>query len=194
MKSRIAAVALCIWAPVTIVITSLLMVNHTIAMPMPSDLERVEHGLVDWLGRGNAVVHVLYANCSCTDSLVQHLVERGPTLAEREVVVFVGTPLPIHERLAEVGFEWHQWTQQELTERTGVEAAPLLIVRHRNRMDYVGGYFRYPSATRPLDVSIIAEAIAGEPPKPLPIFGCAVSPSLRAAVDPLGLQGPATDL
>ncbi len=194
MKSKIAAVVLLIWAPTTIVITSLLMVNHTIAMPMPSDLQQVEHGLVDWLGRGDAVVHILYANCSCTDRLVDHLVERGPTLAEREVVLFVGTPRPTHERLAEVGFEWHQWSQHELTERIGVEAAPLLVVRQSNRMDYVGGYFRFPAATRPLDVSIIANTTDGEPPKPLPIFGCAVSPRLRAAVDPLGLQGPATDL
>ncbi len=194
MKSKIAAVALCIWAPVTITITSLLMVNHTIAMPLPSDLQRVEHGMMEWLGRGDAVVHILYANCSCTDSLVEHLVARGPTLVEREVVVFVGTPRPRHERLAQVGFEWHEWSQSDLTERTGVEAAPLLIVRHRNRMDYVGGYFRFPSATRPLDASIIAETTSGVPPKPFPIFGCAVSPSLRASVDPLGLQGPATDL
>ena len=64
MKSKIAAVALCIWAPVTITITSLLMVNHTIAMPLPSDLQRVEHGMMEWLGRGDAVVHILYANLS----------------------------------------------------------------------------------------------------------------------------------
>lgn len=194
MRRKIAALALVIWAPVTIVVTSLLMVNHTIAMPMPDDLRRLEQGVTEWLGRGDAVVHVLYANCSCTDRLVDHLVTRGPVLADREVVVFVGTPQPSHERLATVGFEWHEWSQSDLTERTGVEAAPVLLVRQHNRMDYVGGYFRYPAATRPLDEQIIADTAAGAPPKPLPIFGCAVSPRLRETVDPLGLQGPATDI
>jgi hypothetical protein len=189
MKSVITAIALIIWAPVTILFTSLLMVNHTIAMPMPNDLQQVEQGLVEWLGRGDAVVHVLYANCSCTDSLVEHLVQRGSTPALREVVVFVGTSTLSQERLADVGFEWHQWSQLELTERTGLEAAPLLVIRQHNRLDY----FRFPGANRPLDVRIIDDTTTGDPPKPLPIFGCAVSPSLRAIVDPLGLQGPATD-
>jgi hypothetical protein len=54
-------------------------------------------------------------------------------------------------------------------------------------MRYAGGYFNHPAALFPQDAGIHAELAQGATPKPLPVYGCAVSASLQKKVDPLGI-------
>lgn len=55
------------------------------------------------------------------------------------------------------------------------------------RVRYLGGYYDHPSASNPLDLRLREALDRGERVAPLPIYGCAVSPRLREAFDPLGL-------
>lgn len=179
---------LAIWAPLSVTVIGLLMVNHTVAMPSPSDLQRLRSG-VDAL-RGDAeriTIHVIYAGCSCTDRLIDHLIARGAGPGP-ELVFFVGQPLQRHLGLSEAGYQLVLTDDGALRDQLSIDAAPVLIEVAQGQLSYVGGYFRYPAAVRPLDVSLRHAVDAGQRPEPLPVFGCAVTPELAARLDPLGLQ------
>lgn len=183
---------LAVWAPVALVVIALLMVNHVVAMPEPSDVDRL-HAAVEALVGGRAdrraVVHVIYAGCSCTDGLVTHLDTRGPGADTDEVVLYVGADAERQARLAARGFRVEPLPRSELEERFALRAAPILVVLEpEGELAYVGGYYRYPAAVHALDEQILARIDGGERPEGLPIFGCAVDPALARQLDPLGLQ------
>ena len=52
---------------------------------------------------------------------------------------------------------------------------------------YVGGYTDRKQGLDAKDLAIVADTRAGQDVAPLPIFGCAVSARLRAALNPLGM-------
>jgi hypothetical protein len=183
---------LVIWAPVTLLVTAALMVNHVVAMPAPTEIERLTGAVLALRHPSDdrrLVVHVVADGCSCTDSLFDHLTERGPQADTDEWVVFVGED-PVRERsVRDRGFALRSTTRAGLQAEFGLEAAPILIVADRaGGLAYVGGYYRYPAAVAPLDESVLSAVGRGERPDGLPIFGCAVSERLAEQLDPLGLQ------
>lgn len=181
-----------IWAPAALVVVALLMVNHVVAMPEPSDVERLQGAVVELLGgrlERRAVVHVIYAGCSCTDGLVAHLDERGPRPDADEVVLYVGADRERQARLAARGFRVEPLPRSALEQRFALQAAPILVVIEPDGvLTYVGGYYRYPAAVHALDQEVLASLDAGKAPEAFPIFGCAVDPALARQLDPLGLQ------
>lgn len=184
--NTLGRVLLLVWVPLVMIVIGLLMVNHTIAMPSPDRPELLQAALLELDEGPDVTVHIIYANCSCTDLLVEHLISRRANPSE--LVLYVGEPRPSHTALSTSGFKVIRLLPGELETKLGLEAAPVLLALRGGTLAYAGGYFRYPAAVRPLDVSIVQRIDQGEAVKGLPIFGCAVSPRLQRQVDPLGLQ------
>ncbi len=136
-------------------------------------------------------VHVIYENCSCTDSLMDHLMERSALPWVREVILFVGRGHEDLLGLEAAGFELHMTSQDKLVQDFSIESAPVLIaVDSDGSLLYVGGYYRFPAAVRPLDQKILSHVLVESrsmPSLPLPVYGCAVDKKLQEALDPLGL-------
>jgi hypothetical protein len=134
------------------------------------------------------LVHVIYAQCSCTERLFAHLVKRGAFADAEEVVLFVGDDDLKRRSAGQAGFGFTTVSARELAVRYGLEAAPVLVAFDpAGRLRYAGGYYDHPSTQSPHDQRIHAELAGGASPKPLPVFGCAVSPRLQKSVDPLGI-------
>jgi hypothetical protein len=173
-----------------------LSLGHMAAMPEPHDAARLVRKMLE-LRRDTArqdrparafYVHVIYAGCSCTARLFAHLVSRGALPGIDEAVLFVGEDAPRRRAAERAGFAFATASAEELAGRYGIEAAPLLVAFDAaGRLAYLGGYYNHPSTVFPLDGKIHAELARGEMPKPLPVFGCAVSPRLQKSVDPLGI-------
>lgn len=191
LKIRLTWAVLGVWATLLVVLIASLMINHTIAMPSPSNAEQLAAG-VDALvetSDGRTLVHVIYDDCSCTSGLLDHLAERGVLTDTAETIVFVGGDAEREEQLTARGFSWITTNELRLEQELALVSAPVLIVHDpEDGMRYAGGYYRLPAAVRPMDLAIIAALDEGREPEPLPVFGCAVNAELRSQLDPFGLQ------
>jgi hypothetical protein len=178
------------WIAVALLGISSLAVPHMAAMPQAEGQARTIRALLE-LRRADSrrfVVHVIYRGCSCTERLFAHLVSRGAFADAEELVLFVGDDDAKRKAATGAGYRYVAVSAPELAERFGLEAAPVLFTFDASaRLRYAGGYFDHPSTQTSLDESIYARVAAGEAPKALPIFGCAVSPRLQDSVDPLGI-------
>ena len=190
MKRALGKALLAAWAALTVLAIGSLGVTHTAAMPQPSKGERLIQAMLALKQSPNEtlVVHVIAAGCSCTDRLFAHLMERRPLAGAREVVVFAGEDPAKQSAAARAGFAFTGISPEELAARFGLEAAPVLFVFDpAGRLRYAGGYYSHPATIFPQDEKIHAQLLQGVTPEPLPVFGCAVSPRLQKAVDPLGI-------
>jgi hypothetical protein len=134
------------------------------------------------------VVHVIYERCSCTERLFAHLVARRAFADAEELVLFVGEDAARRDAVIGAGYRYASIAPDDLFAAFGLEAAPVLFAFDaRGRLRYAGGYFDHPSTSKSLDESLYARVAAGEAPKPLPLYGCAVSRRLQDSVDPLGI-------
>ena len=179
-----------VWIGLALLGISSLAVPHMASMPAADKEERLTRALLEMRRRPwqRYVVHVIYERCSCTERLFRHLLARGAFPDAEEVVLFVGSDDARRPAVVEAGFAYRGISPAELGARFGLEAAPLLFnFDTAGTLRYAGGYFDHPSTIKSLDVSIYARVTAGETPAALPVFGCAVSPRLQEAVDPLGI-------
>jgi hypothetical protein len=189
------------WVAVALLGISSLAVPHMAAMPAPHWVPwgpatpapreaKLSGAFLELRQRdtGRFIVHVIYQRCSCTERLFAHLVARGAFSDAEEIVVFVGEDAGKRQAATRAGFRYLAVSAEDLAQRFGLEAAPVLLAFDApGRLRYAGGYFDHPSTVKSLDESIYARVAAGELPQPLPIFGCAVSSRLQDSVDPLGL-------
>jgi hypothetical protein len=193
-NARLGAVALGVWFVITMLGIASLGLSHVVPMPRPDEASARLAAAMLALRRGGTerfVVHVLSAGCSCTDRLFAHLVTRQPLAGAEEVVLFVGDDLPKRAAAARAGLAFVTLTAADVTDRYGLEAAPVLLAFDaRGSLRYAGGYYDHPAAVWPRDERVHARIASGETPESLPVFGCAVSPRLQASLDPLGLVYP----
>ena len=171
-----------LWAPMPVVLVGLLLSGHLLTLPPPEAARlRLE-------GNGWRALHVLALKCGCSRQVIDHLVERRarPGLSER--VLFIGEDAATAARVRAAGYAFESIGAKGLEERYGIKGAPLLVVVDpQQRVVYSGGYSRQPRG-EPEDLAIFAKVKAIEPAQSFPLFGCAVSRSLQAQVDPLGLK------
>lgn len=190
MKAIAGRLLLAGWALLCLLGIASLAVSHTAALPEPTKGERIAAAALA-LRQDPArpfLVHVISARCSCTERLFAHLLARGAFPAARELVVFVGEDPAKRAAAERAGFGFRAVAAEELAARFGLEAAPVLLAFDAaGRMRYAGGYFNHPAALFPQDESIQAQLAQGAAPKPLPVYGCAVSSALQGKVDPLGI-------
>lgn len=188
---RWAMAFLAVWFCLLALGMASLMMNHVFAMPAPTDDERLEAALAKVRRHSDRplALHIIYENCSCTNLLVEELLERGPTNHWEEVILFVGASPERHRRAQRNGFETHQSSALQLKTQWGVEAAPvLLLLDQSGALAYAGGYFETPATVSPQEVRLMRQLLEGTELSPLPIYGCAVSAQLQAQTDPLGIK------
>ena len=200
-----------IWGMCLTLVVASLMVSHWVQLPAPSvgislqvEADAVACGYeVPPLSQQNeptAVVpqlttlHVMYDNCPCSRRVLDHLLDRTAIQQANEQILLVVEDLAterltLRERSITSGFGFEQLTAEELFDRLGVEAAPLLlIVDARGVVQYTGGYTSRKQGLDYQDEAIIRAVLSGHQPDLLPVLGCAVSRRLQRVVDPLRLK------
>jgi len=191
--------ALGLWAIIAFASTGSLAVTHLYTLPRP---DRAAPALVRALAarvpaseRGRVTVtHVLYAECRCSQRILQHLVSRGARHDVSESSLLVSPAPALAQQLTAAGFRTTALTPAELKSQFAIEAAPLLIVADATRhIRYLGGYTAQKQGLEIRDVAIIDRVLAGERASELPLFGCAVSRALQRIADPFGLQYSSRD-
>lgn len=160
-----------------------LLAKHVVALPAPSKDAHLSRSLVELRRAGTSgwlAVHVLYAECRCSQRIVAHLTSTPRPRGWAEVVLWVGEAAP-DPALARA-FDVRRTTPEQLA-RWGVESAPLLVALDpADRAVYVGGYTDRKQGPDIRDLQILADAERETPMSALPIFGCAVSQRLKSAL------------
>lgn len=163
-----------------------LLAKHVVALPAPDKNPRLSRALTPLRHAGEArwlAVHVLYAECRCSQRVVAHLSSTRRPRGWQEVVLWVGAPAP--DPALAGAFDVRRATQAELL-RFGIESAPLLVVLDPNdRAVYVGGYTDRKQGPVIRDLEILADAERRSELTSLPVFGCAVSDRLKRALSVL---------
>ncbi len=189
-RERFGKIFIGVWATLCVFGLASLSVNHMFPMPAPQlqTVDALAGELVGLRSSNKALtVHVIAADCSCTNSLVSHLFTTGAAERREEIILYVGAD-PERARMArEAGYRFLEIQHSDLV-AMGLEAAPVLaIFSDAGDTRYLGGYYDHPAAVFPKDLWVESELLAGVTPEPLPIYGCAVSSRLRGMLDPLGI-------
>lgn len=207
LQAALRPILIVTWAAALIVITAGLMASHWVSLPRPAigqtlNIQPSDPPL-DVSTRSRfpiRTLHVLYVDCPCSQRVLKHLLERTAVSQAHEQFVLVvnsqeardaepGTVVRWREQAVRQGFETELLTADELMQRYGVEASPLLLILDRHEtVIYSGGYTQRKQGPAFQDVAIIDAALAGTPTDSLPLFGCAVSKRLQRIVDPLNLK------
>ena len=180
--TRVAAGALCVWFSIMVVLGAGLLARHLIALPAPSKANALP-GYVNALrgpdeAGGWLAVHVLYAECRCSQRIVDHLATSERPWGFREIVLWVGEAAPPTALGAR--FDVRRVGASELA-RADIEGAPLLIAADPSgEVRYAGGYTSRKQGPEIEDLAILAAARGTTPRSSLPLFGCAVSERLKA--------------
>lgn len=181
MRAAVAA-----WFAAMVVIGASLLAKHVVALPVPTKSAALSQSLAglrppathDWLA-----VHVMYAECRCSQRIVEHLVSSARPGGWREVVLWVGKAEPSPELVKR--FDVKRLTASELA-RLGIDAAPLLVALDPNdSVRYVGGYTERKQGPAIEDLRLLADARRTSMTSSLPVFGCAVSEQLKRALSVL---------
>lgn len=183
-----------LWALVCFMGGGSLALSHTFAMPdeavsRPELLAAVAASrTTEERGRWLAL-HVLYSRCRCSAQTLAHLRQRGVLPGVRERIVLVGAHPTYEAQARAAGFALEVLEADALDRRYHLQAAPVLVVADpRDRLRYVGGYTARKQGPEQEDVAILTRLLRGEPARPLPLFGCAVSKELARLLDPFGLR------
>ena len=179
---------------VAFVVTGSLAAAHAYTLPHP---EREDPRLIAALSALRTpadvgrlgVTHVMYAACSCSQRIIDHLERRGARKDVSEHVVLVGKDADLAKRIARAGYALDNIEPTMLKAKYALEAAPLLIISDpRDQITYIGGYTRQKQGLDIRDTALIDEQLAGKPSFELPLLGCAVSRALQQVLDPFGLK------
>lgn len=181
--------ALGAWGSALLFVCATLLAGHFYTLPLPErDSPRLAQG-IDAPDDAWSAVHVLYAECSCSARIVEHLFASERPSGLRERLLVVGEREEWRERAVTAGLDYETTTRARLVEELGIEAAPLLVVADPSgRVRYAGGYTDRKQGPRIRDLELIAALRDERETDAIPLYGCAVSRSLQQAFDPLGLR------
>ncbi len=185
-------VALLGWFVVMVLVAASLLARHLIPLPPPTHAQsasalaaaRAEEAKGRW-----TTFHVLLGSCRCSRLVGQHLLTsaRPPGLVEH--VLLVGADPGLRAGLVARGFTVIDVEPEALSQRFHIESAPLFVVLGpEGTPRYLGGYTARKQGADVRDLAIFAALQRAEVPSSLPLFGCAVSKRLLAAIDPLSLR------
>jgi hypothetical protein len=187
-----ARLGLTVWFVLMVAVGATLLGRHLIPLPRPANDLALAQAMSSLRGAGAAgrwmMVHVLYAQCACSQKIADHVLAGGRPADVTERVVLIGHDAGLEARFAEIGWPIARVTEEDAATRLHVVAAPaLVVVAPDNSVRYVGGYTERKQGPDPRDLAILAAVRTGGDVSPLPIFGCAVSARLRSSLNPLGL-------
>ncbi|MBV1861911.1 MAG: hypothetical protein KUG77_26050 [Nannocystaceae bacterium] len=182
------------WVAAFLVVGATLTVSHFYTLPRPETSDPAVAAALNSMRGPNQgetwmSVHVLYADCRCSQRIFEHLrTERRPQDVV-EKVLLVGGSDGLHEQLATAGFEVVSLEREELAERFGLTAAPLFAVLDPvGQLRYLGGYTGRKQGLDIRDIEILAQLHREEQVDELPLFGCAVAKELQELLDPLRIK------
>ena len=191
-RARVVIVraAFSLWAAAVVVPGAYLMAGHLLTLRVPSEGDPVVAAAVDatrspedrgrWLA-----VHVMYADCGCSQRLMTYLISRRSLPDIRERIVLVGHDDALASRARVAGFAFEELSAEALAARYHAESAPMLIVASPDgKLRYAGGYADRKRGPDTKDVDILRRLQRGERVRDLPLYGCAVSQNKQ--VHPFG--------
>lgn len=193
IKEQLPKAAVIVWAGLSVVVMATLMVGHWFTLPRPdSEHPQLRAALAALLPpgvEGLSVAHFLYADCRCSQRILDHLLDGSRPADAHETIVLVGHDDELVRRATARGFAVHVVSPDELAARFGVTAAPLLAVADANHdVRYLGGYTDRKQSLDVNDVAIINDIRRQRAVAERPLFGCATSRELQNLLDPLGLK------
>ena len=185
--------ALGLWSVVLLVGGAYLLAAHVAPLPEPAvgvlaagvAHERRADEAGQWLA-----LHALFSDCGCSQRVIAHLLSRRPLEGVKERVLLVGGSAgsSYAADLRAAGYPVDELDETALGDRYGFEGVPAFaLVDPHDRVRYLGGYTRTKQGADFVDVAATRAALRGDTVTPLPVFGCAVSRSLRERRDPLRL-------
>lgn len=183
------------WFVLLALVSASLLVRHLVALPRPKDQELAlalspfrPDGRTDDAGREQlGLVHVLYAECRCSNLVAEHLCSKPRPAGVVEHVLLVGSDEPLAKKLDSHGFAVKRVTSEDLAS-FGIESAPLFVVLSpTGDVRYAGGYTERKQGLLPRDREIVSALREGRDATPFPVFGCAVSDGLKRTLNPLRL-------
>jgi hypothetical protein len=191
---RLGQVLFIAWIPVAATVGASLMSGHWTTLPTPAaEDDRLPLALAELRSTDDPpawmIVHVLYAACSCSGRVVEHLLvdPRPPGLDEK--ILWIGSEPQLDARVEAGPMPIVHLTPQELDDRFAIEGAPLLlVVDPQGVIRYRGGYTDRKQSLAIRDIEIIERLRSEAEVTSLPLFGCAVSDRLRDLLDPFGVR------
>jgi hypothetical protein len=180
VRSLVARVAVVAWFGGMLVIGAALLAKHVVALPAPVGNEKLARSLSALRLPGDRgkwlAVHVLYAECRCSQRVVTHLLSTTRPRGWEEMVLWFGRGEP--DPALDAHFRVSRVTAADLS-RFGIDAAPLLVVLDpQDRIAYSGGYSERKQGPVLDDLRIFDGAQHAGTLAGLPVFGCAVSDEL----------------
>jgi hypothetical protein len=179
-----------IWFAAMVLVGATLLGRHLIALPRPPMDAALARAMGSMRGPADAgrwmTVHVLYAECQCSQRIAEHVLagHRPPDLAER--VLLIGRDANLEARFVAAGIAVVRTDENDAAVDYHVSAAPLfIVVAPDGSVRYAGGYTERKQGPNPRDLAILADARADREIPTLPVFGCAVSAQLRSTLNPL---------
>ncbi len=177
----VSAAALALWFVSMVVLGAGLLARHVVALPTPAPSAMLGASLRVLRNAQNQdrwlAVHVLYAECRCSQRIVDHLLSSARPGDWSETVLWIGHPDP--SPLLEERFDVRRIGPADLA-RYGVESAPMLIALDPSgRVRYAGGYTERKQGPVIDDLRILRAAQRPDVVASLPVFGCAVSRRLQ---------------
>lgn len=195
-KPLAARVALVLWALALCAVCGTYLGSHLVALPQPETRDpRLLAAVAAHREPGAeprwAVYHALYGECPCSRKIADTLMDPDrPRPADLdETVLLVGADAALKQRVLAAGFAVEELTMEELSPKWGIAAAPLMVVADpAGEVRYVGGYTSRKQGPDVRDLAILEDLRSDAAVVALPLFGCAVSDTLRAMADPLGIR------
>jgi hypothetical protein len=184
-------VALAVWGALMTAVVTTYMLGHWATLPVP-ETSTLGPKLVRfaklpsprWL-----VVHVVYAECRCSQRVFDHLFDSQRPVGVTELILLVGEDPAIEKRARRAGLAIARVTPEQMKRELEIESAPMLVVVDpRGEVRYAGGYGNRKQDPNYRDVEIVTALVAGRPADALPLFGCGVSRELQQTLDPLGVK------
>lgn len=195
MGSSWKTLLFAVWGGALSVICAYFLGSHLLTLPVPSHDDPVLAAQLESRrtpadqGRWQ-VLHVLYGECKCSRQVAEHILDRG-SLADDVVerVLFVGDDPEMTAAFQARGYAVETTTPDALNADWNVPAAPVMVVADPfGGLQYVGGYTDRKQGPDVRDLAILSSVRDQVSVPALPLFGCAVSRELAAAVDPLGIR------
>lgn len=142
------------------------------------------------------VIHFLTPMCSCSETILKHLLKRGPlprNIAKETVVIIDDKNGLYTKKLTKLGFQVSQtsFTQAKKKYSDSITGVPLLVIYDKKKATrYAGGYAKQLiTPFTKIDIkSFINKISSGRELASLPVKGCSVSKDYQRILDPLGLK------
>jgi hypothetical protein len=136
-------------------------------------------------------VHILKADCPCSESVSKYLLKRGPQKDLNEQIWMMGENATWETSLKQSGFVVQHHDAEQVAAQLGVQGGPwLLIISPKGEVAYSGGYApqRPGPSTVICDLALWQAVSHGHTVQAYPAYGCAASCWLRKTIDPLGMK------